>query len=144
MKHIKNNSTRFRTGNAVLDMVFVLPILLGLTFGSVEYGYALYVKHALQGAAREGARAAIVAGATAASVQASIDNAMSVAGFPQSKYNRPATISPSNWATQPAGTAITVTVSTTWGMQNMKLLPSPPGISSSKALSGATTMRKEG
>src|SRR5215204_1026175 len=48
-----------RSGNALLDLAFVLPILLMLTFGAVEYGYALYVKHALQGAAREGARTAI-------------------------------------------------------------------------------------
>src|SRR4051812_49150586 len=80
---------RFRTGNALLDLAFVLPILLALTFGAVEYGYALYVKHALQGAAREGARTAIVAGATSTQVQAAVDNAMSVAGFPQAKYTRP-------------------------------------------------------
>ena len=49
-----------RSGNAVLDLAFILPILLALTMGAVQYGYALFVKHALQGAAREGARAAIV------------------------------------------------------------------------------------
>ena len=43
----------FRSGNALLDLAFVLPVLLALTFGAVEYGYALYVKHALQGAAKE-------------------------------------------------------------------------------------------
>ena len=35
---------RFRSGNAVLDMALVMPLLIGLTFGACEYGYALYVK----------------------------------------------------------------------------------------------------
>src|SRR5688500_12619308 len=111
---LRRHRSRRRSGNALLDLAFVLPILLMLTFGAVEYGYALYVKHALQGAAREGARAAIVAGATQAQVQAAIDGAMQVAGFPQTKYTRPMTITPANWTTSTAGTTITVEVKTTW------------------------------
>ncbi len=45
---------RFRRGNAVLEMALVLPILLLLAFGMVEFGYFFYVKNNLQGAAREG------------------------------------------------------------------------------------------
>ena len=45
---------RARSGNAILDMALVLPLLIGLTFGAVEYGYALYIKHSLQAAVREG------------------------------------------------------------------------------------------
>src|SRR5688572_27718418 len=96
------NARRFRSGNAVLDMALIMPLLVMLTFGAVEYGFALYIKHTLQAAAREGARAAIVAGATAASVQQSVDDAMSVAGFAQTKYTRPPTILPANWLTAPA------------------------------------------
>src|SRR5436190_6709077 len=105
---------RFRSGNAILDMAFVLPILIGLTFGAVEYGFALYLKHSLQSAAREGARAAIVAGATATDVQNAVDASMLAAGFAQSKYTRPPTIAPANWATMASGNTITVTVQTTW------------------------------
>ena len=136
---------RRRSGNALLDLAFVLPILLMLTFGAVEYGYALYIKHALQGAAREGARAAIVAGATATSVQTAIDTSMQVAGFPQTKYTRPATITPSTWTTAAAGTTITVEVKTTWGTAGVHVLPTYlGGINVAKELKGATTMRKEG
>ena len=49
-----------RRGNALLDAALVLPILLSLTFGTVEYGYFFFVKHSLQGAAREGCRVGIV------------------------------------------------------------------------------------
>lgn len=149
MRHTNHNRAasvrRRRSGNAVLDMAFVLPILLALTFGAVEYGYALYLKHALQGAAREGARAAIVAGATATHVQTAVDTSMQASGFPQAKYTRPPTITPAGWPTAAAGTTITVTVQTTWGTAGVKVLPSAMGgISSSKVISGATTMRKEG
>src|SRR5438046_10374485 len=88
-KVFRRRSSRLR-GNAVLDLALVMPVLLGLTFGAMEYGYALYLKHTLQGAAREGARAAVVAGATAADVQNAGYGAMSTAGFAQAKYNRPA------------------------------------------------------
>ena len=136
---------RFRSGNAVLDMALVMPLLIGLTFGAVEYGYALYIKHSLQSAAREGARAAIVAGATAANVQQAVDDSMAAAGFAQSKYTRPPTISPANWPAAAAGTTITVSVTTSWGTAGISVLPTYlGGISSAKTLTGATTMRKEG
>src|SRR4051812_13398788 len=54
----------FRRGNAVMEMALVLPILLALSFGTVEFGYFFYVKHTLQGAARDGARQAILPSAT--------------------------------------------------------------------------------
>jgi Flp pilus assembly protein TadG len=147
MRHIQpaNLVRRRRSGNALLDLAFVLPILLMLTFGAVEYGYALYIKHALQGAAREGARAAIVAGASSTSVQDAIDTAMQVAGFPQTKYTRPATVTPASWTTAAAGTTITVEVKTTWGTAGVHVLPTfLGGINVAKELKGATTMRKEG
>lgn len=145
---------RFRSGNAVLDMALVMPLLIALTFGAVEYGFALYVKHSLQAAAREGARAAVVSGAVAADVQTAVDSAMLAAGFAQAKYTRPPTIevstngttwSTSGWASTAAGNSIRVTVSTTWGTAGCKVLPNYlGGIPTTKTLSGATTMRKEG
>jgi Flp pilus assembly protein TadG len=134
-----------RRGNAVLDMALVMPLLIGLTFGAVEYGYALYIKHSLQSAAREGARAAIVAGATATNVQQAVDDSMAAAGFAQSKYTRPPTITPANWTSAAAGTTITVSVTTSWGTAGISVLPTYlGGISNAKTLTGATTMRKEG
>ena len=136
---------RFRSGNAVLDMALIMPLLIMLTFGAVEYGFALYIKHSLQAAAREGARAAVVAGATATEVQTAVDSAMLAAGFAQAKYTRPPTIAPAGWVTSAAGTTITVSVSTTWGTAGCKVLPNYlGGIPTTKTLTGATTMRKEG
>src|SRR4051812_6120067 len=156
MRHLTLNKTSrgcFRSGNALLDMALVLPLLIGLTFGAVEYGYALYIKHSLQAAAREGARTAIVAGATATDVQTAVDSSMSAAGFAQAKYTRPPTIESSTngttwsttWTTAAAGASIRVTVQTTWGTAGISVLPSYlGGIGPAKALIGSTTMRKEG
>ena len=66
-----------RPGGAVLDMALVLPVLLYLAFGTVEYGYYFYVKHNVQSAAREGARAAIVPSATAGDVTTAVSVANS-------------------------------------------------------------------
>ena len=144
---------RFRSGNAVLDMALIMPLLIMLTFGAVEYGFALYIKHTLQAAAREGARAAVVSGAAAADVQTAVDSAMSAAGFAQAKYTRPPTIEYSTngttwstaWGSAIAGNQIRVTVNTTWGTAGCKVLPNYlGGIPTTKVLTGATTMRKEG
>lgn len=132
-----------RRGNAVLDMALVLPILLAVAFGTVEYGYFFFVKHTLQGAAREGARRAIVSGATATDVNNAVAAVMSAAGFNNSSYAAP-TISPSNWTSASAGTDITVTVSATWGTIGIQPLPDTMGgISASRTLQGTTVMRKE-
>jgi len=141
----RRTSSRRPTGNALLDLAFVLPILLGLTFGAVEYGYAIYVKHALQGAAREGARRAIIAGATQAQVQAAVDDSMQQAGFPQSKYIRPATITPANWASSTGGTSVRVEVRGVWSTIGVSVLPPVlGGIEPSKELKANQAMRKEG
>ena len=145
LKNSRRAVRRFRSGNAVLDMALIMPLLIMLTFGAVEYGFALYIKHSLQAAAREGARAAVVSGATATDVQTAVDSAMSAAGFVQAKYTRPPTISPAGWATATAGTTITVSVNTTWGTAGCKVLPNYlGGIPTTKTLTGSTTMRKEG
>ena len=51
---------RGRSGAEVLELALVMPLLLVLAFGTVEFGYWFYLEHNFQSAAREGARAAIV------------------------------------------------------------------------------------
>ncbi len=134
-----------RHGNTLIEMMLLMPLLMALCFGAMEYGYAMYIKHTLQGAAREGARAAVVAGATATDVQNAVDGAMLAAGFGQTKYTRPPTMNPANWATQPMGTTVTVTVQATWGTIGFSALPTwLKGIPTDKVVRGATAMRKEG
>ena len=87
----------------------------------------------------------MVAGATSTDVQTAIDTSMQAAGFPQAKYTRPATVTPAGWATSTMGTTVTVTVSAQWGTIGFSALPSwLGGIPTTKVISGATSMRKEG
>ena len=42
-----------RRGGSLLEAAIVLPVLIYVAFGTVEFGYYFFVKHSLDGAARE-------------------------------------------------------------------------------------------
>jgi Flp pilus assembly protein TadG len=141
---LTTNGKPFRTGSAVLDAALVLPILLSLMFGTIEYGHYFYWKHTLQGAAREGARTAIIANAQNSEVTAAVNTAMAAAGINPTKYTvkiRNATdtadVDVKNVA---PGNGVLVKVYATWGSVGMR----PLGlIGSTKQVTGQTVMRKE-
>jgi Flp pilus assembly protein TadG len=150
--------SRRRFGGAVLETILVLPLLLYLAFGIVEFGYYFYVKHTLEGAARDGCRAFIPPGASMASgandVQNAVDAAMSAANLSSSGYSitvtdKPAaggasyTLTSVNYASAVAGDTISVTVTCTWGTAGAGYRPWGL-IGSSKQVAGAAVMRKEG
>ena len=56
-----STSRRTRRGQATVEFALVLPIVLAVMFGAVEFGTALYDKAVLTNASREGARAGVVA-----------------------------------------------------------------------------------
>ncbi len=130
-----------RRGNAVLETALVLPILLALSFGLVEFGYFFYVKHNLQGAAREGARVAITPSATNTDVTNAILAALTPAGLHTSGYT--VTLDPSDVSAAATGSNITVTVSCTWGTVGAGFRPMGL-ISAGKSVTGVAVMRKEG
>lgn len=128
----------FRRGNAVLEAALVIPILLYLAFGTVEFGYFFYVKNNLQGAAREGVRASIPPGATNTDVTAAISSQMTAAGLQGSGYT--VTTTPANISGLSPGTTVTVNVQCTWGTVGLRPLQL---ISASKLVKGQAVMRKE-
>lgn len=67
-------------GQALVEFVLVLPILLLLVLGMVEYGWMLNAKISVTGAAREGARATSVIG------KDNTGNAFAVASAAANKY----------------------------------------------------------
>ena len=138
MNAIRGCSVNRRRGNAVIEAVLVIPILLLLAFGTVEFGHFFFVKHNLQGAAREGARAAIVSGATNSDVTSAVSASMTASGLQNSGYT--VTTNPSDVSTAGSGTNISVAVECTWGNVGVR----PMGmISGTKQARGATVMRKE-
>mgnify|MGYP000518933373 CR=1 FL=1 len=132
---------RVRRGNAVLETALVLPILLALSFGLVEFGYFFYVKHNFQGAAREGARVAITPSATNTDVTSAIQAALTPAGLHDCGYT--VTLNPADVSAVATGSNITVTVSCAWGTVGSGFRPLAL-IGASKNVSGVAVMRKEG
>ena len=131
-----------RRGASVLEFVLVVPILIMLGFGIVDYGYFFYVKNTVQGAAQSGARAAISGTALQSDVTGTVSNIMSAAGLQNSGYT--VTTSPTDITTATAGSTVTVTVKVNWSNVGLHALASGyGGISNSKVVSGAASMRKE-
>jgi Flp pilus assembly protein TadG len=133
-----HGSRRRYRGAAVLEAALVLPILMGVAFGTIEFGHFFYVKHTLEGAAREGARAGIVASSANANVTAAVAGTMSAAGFNSGQYS--VVTSPANVAGVAAGSSVTVTVTMTWG--NVGLRPMAL-IAANKQVTGRAVMRRE-
>lgn len=70
MKSILGRTSRRRDGQrgraaAVVEFAVVLPLLLTILFGIIEYGWVFMVRQTLQTAAREGCRVAVLQTSTA-------------------------------------------------------------------------------
>lgn len=101
------------SGASLAEFALVLPVLVMLVFGIVEFGIAFTKAQAIEAAAREGARLASIEASTYADVNARVNDALT--GIPMSG---PPTVgvtvdgAPSTCLNQP-GKAVTVTVSAT-------------------------------
>jgi Flp pilus assembly protein TadG len=70
-----------RRGAAAVEMAIVLMLLIVLVFGIIEMGRAIMVHQVLTNAAREGARRAVIPGATDAQVTSRVDQYMAAANI---------------------------------------------------------------
>jgi Flp pilus assembly protein TadG len=136
---------RARRGGAAMEMMLVLPIMFMLSFGVVDYGYLLFVKNTVEGAAQAGVRAGIPSAATNTSVTAAVGNVMTAAGI--GTYTTTITDTSGNALNVSglaAGTMIQVNVNCTWGNVGTKTLGQTfGGMSNSKVISGTAVMQKE-
>src|SRR4029077_864938 len=60
MAHSTSNCVARHRGAEVLEAALVLPIVLSLIFGMVEFAFYFHVEHTIEAAAREAARTACV------------------------------------------------------------------------------------
>ena len=137
---------RYRRGNGVLEAALVLPVLLSLSMGMVEFGQFFYAKHTVQAASRDAARTAILSSVTHQQATDAAKNTMTAANIAASKY----TVTFNNATTPFAtitdvgavakGTGIKVTVTSTAGQISLRPLGVIPA---AKAITGVTTMIKE-
>jgi Flp pilus assembly protein TadG len=125
-----------RPGNTLVEAAFVLPGLIFVTMAMIECGQYFLAKNTLQAAARDGARTAIVSGATQTQVQQAVTNTVSAAGYASGTY----TVTFADPGTVTRGNPIQVTVTAQFGtVVGRPLLVFP----AAKQIVGSTTMIKE-
>jgi Flp pilus assembly protein TadG len=124
-----------RRGAAAVEFAIVLPVFVILVFGMIEYGRMVMVQQVITNASREGARKAVLDGATTSSVQSAVTSYLTSAKISGGS----ATVSP-NPTSAAAGDPVTVTVSIPFSA--VSWLPSPMYLGG-KTLSASTTMRRE-
>lgn len=107
-----------RRAVTVLEMALVMPAVLALIFGSIEFGYVIYVKQTLQAASRDGARRAAIGTADNAGVRQAVTDAMEAGGLGTADYSirimNAATGSVADVNSIPAGTGVCVEVNAPW------------------------------
>jgi Flp pilus assembly protein TadG len=136
---------RRRRGAALIEAVFCTAVLFYLVMGGVEFGWYMYAKHVVQSAARDGARAAIISGATHSSATSAVAYTMTNAAMQSSGYtcgfkNASTNATITDVSTVARGTGIKVTVSVNFSAFHVRPLGIIPA---NKAIVGITTLVKE-
>ena len=139
MKYLPSRKPASRTGArrgaAVVEFAVVVPILIVLVFGMIEFGRLMMVEQILTNAARVGAREGSLPGTGTSDVTTAVNNYMTNSGL----SGQTTTVSPDPSTANP-GDAITVTVSIPFN--NVSWLPVPMWLGG-KTLSASVVMAKE-
>jgi Flp pilus assembly protein TadG len=101
------SAKRFRaeSGEALVEMALVLPILIVLSMGMLDFGRAFHTKSLLDQAAREGARVAVVTAPDVGIVQGRVSDVLATGGV-TAKSTTVSAVGPDRM--------VTVTVTTTF------------------------------
>lgn len=122
----------------IVEFAVVLPILFLFLFGTIEFGRLMMVEQTLTNAAREGARLAVLEGATASQVVARVNNYLNVSGI----SGQTVTLNPSDPASVSVDQPVTVTVAVPYS--SIAWLPGSFAGLSDLTLQTSSVMRKEG
>lgn len=79
-RRIRSRGDRRRRGAAVVEMAVVLPLLLTILFGIIEFGWTFMVYQSLTNAAREGCRVAVLEGSTTTEIETRVGEYMDLVG----------------------------------------------------------------
>lgn len=137
LRATRNPVERLR-GLAAVEAALLLPLVCLLLFGMIEYGWIFLKAEELNSAAREGARMAIVQGATSAEVIAKCDAMMTDCGLGGSGYTL--TLSPTDISSLSPGQALSVSITVPYS--NIELI-GMPSILVPTTIGGSTSMAKE-
>jgi Flp pilus assembly protein TadG len=87
-------------------LAFTAPVLFLLVFGMIDVGRAVMVQNLITNAARDGARAAVLDGATAADVETQVVEYLTASSIPSASV----TVSPNPLTNADLGDPVSVTV----------------------------------
>jgi Flp pilus assembly protein TadG len=127
---------RNRRAAAAVEFAVVAPVFFLLVLGMIEYGRMVMVQQVITNASREGARQAVLDGATTAEVTTIVNDYLtsgSIAGAT-------VTVTPNPPTDAEFGDPVTVTVSVPFS--EVSWLPSPMYLGG-KTLTATTVMRRE-
>ena len=130
-------SLRAESGAAAVEFALLLPLLMMIVFGIIEFGFALYQQAVLTNASREGARLGIVQSIpaiTTGQINAAIDNYLTPAGI------NPANVTRNIVTGGVTGTPVRVTLTLPY---NFKVLPGLTSVAPTINLNAWTEMRHE-
>jgi hypothetical protein len=129
---------RNRRAAAAVEFAVVAPVFFLLIFGMIEYGRMVMVQQVITNASREGARLAVLDGATYAEIETQVDTYLTSASIDTA--SAVVTVAPNPPTNAAFGDPITVSVSIPFA--EVSWLPSPMYLGG-KTLSATTVMRRE-
>jgi Flp pilus assembly protein TadG len=128
---------RSESGASAVEFALLLPLLMMILFGIIEFGFALYRQAILTNASREGARLGIVQSIpaiTTGQIDTAIDNYLTAAGIPAGNVTRNIV------AGGITGTPVQVTLTLPY---TFAVLPGLTSVAPSINLTAQTVMRHE-
>lgn len=132
----RRTTAKRRQGAAIVEFAVVAPIFFLLVFGIIEFGRMVMVQQVLTNAAREGARVAVLSGATTTQVTTAVTNYLSAGGV----SGATTTVNPDPPSSATYGSAVTITVSVPFS--SVSWTPSPFFLGETR-LSAQCVMRTE-
>jgi Flp pilus assembly protein TadG len=129
---------RNRRAAAAVEFALVAPLFFLLILGMIEYGRMVMVQQVITNASREGARQAVLDGATTAQIQTLVNDYLTMGQI--SPASATVTVAPSPPTDAGFGDPVTVTVAIPFNQ--VSWLPSPMYLGG-KTLSATTVMRRE-
>jgi len=131
-------------GGALIEFAIVLPLLVVLAFGIIEFGIILYNQSIITNASREGARAGIIEGTSEADIKDIVDNYALVRLI---TFGTPIASFPNGWITINDGAGIDTTSQAPLEVyvryDYTFLVPVLFGLDSTKTLGARTVMLME-
>jgi Flp pilus assembly protein TadG len=129
-----------------VEVALILPLVLLVTFGVMEFGYFYFLQHNFMAAAQSGVRTWVRAGTAAQSdVDAAVAVVLSPLGVPNTKYTTTYTV---NGAEAPVNTAvkgdiIAIDLEADWGGASGVGLRPMGVLDASKKVHAVAIMQKE-